>query len=430
MTPAKTVVQSSTIQSGLGHELRLQFPLLMQKTSKPVIYLDTAASAQKPASVLATMDAWYKTNYANIHRGVYDLSATSTALYEDARRVVAAFLDAPGSVYDVVFTKGTTDGINLLAHSLPAMFGKRTEIVLTQLEHHANIVPWQQAAARHGCKIRYIPILRDGTLDMSAARKLITLKTALVGCVHVSNALGTINPVEELLGLARKVGAFTIIDAAQSVAHLPLSVRELQSDFLVFSGHKLYGPTGVGALVGRHDILSQLAPYQTGGDMIREVTWGESTFADSPHRFEAGTPNIVGVIGLAAAITWLQGIGMSRVRAHDQDLLTYGHAVLSKITGVHIEGPGPSKTVGAISFSVAGMHPHDVATVLAERGICIRGGHHCAMPLMKELGLPGTCRASFGVYSTTQDIDALAVGIRHAQEIFGVVAARIERSRR
>lgn len=376
-------------------------------------YLDSAASSLTPKPVLDAMDDYYANYRANVHRGMYATSAKATERYEAVRGTVAKFLNA--STEEIVFTNGTTDTLNLLATSLGRTYGAGDEVVLTEMEHHANLVPWQEAAKRHGFALKFIPLKNDFTLDMDAARALITPKTKAVSVTHASNALGTVNPAKELAALAHAVGAVMILDAAQSAAHLKLDVRDLDCDFLAFSAHKTYGPTGVGALYGKKALLEKLEPMRYGGDMIREVKLESSTWNDAPWKFEAGTPNIAGVIGFGAALEYLMAINMDTVEAYDQALTAYALERLSKIPGVKLVGPTEGERIGAISFEVEGAHPHDLATLFDREGVAVRGGHHCAMPLMTKLGTTGTTRASFGIYNEEKDVDALVDALAKAK---------------
>ncbi len=377
-------------------------------------YLDSAASSLTPTPVVEAMNDYYQNFRANVHRGMYKTAGEATERYEAVRGVVAKFLNAASSE-EIVFTKGTTESLNLLATSLSRTFGPGDEVVLTEMEHHANVVPWQEAAKRHGFVLKFIPLTSAYALDMEAARALITPKTKAVSIAHASNALGTVNPVKDLAMLARAVGAVLILDAAQSVAHLKIDVRQLDCDFLAFSAHKAYGPTGVGVLYGKKALLEKMEPAQYGGDMIREVTYETSTWNDAPMKFEAGTPNIAGVIGLGAAIQYLEAIGMDVVETRDRALTTYALEKLSAIPGVRIVGPVAGERIGVVSFEMDGAHPHDLATLLDREGVAVRGGHHCAMPLMRKLGMTGTCRASFGVYSGNEDADALVEALKKAK---------------
>ncbi len=377
-------------------------------------YLDSAASSLTPKTVIEAMNEYYGNFRSNVHRGMYKTAGEATERYEAVRGIVAKFLNAFSSE-EIVFTKGTTEALNLLASSLGRTFGPSDEVVLSEMEHHANLVPWQEAAKRHGFVLKFIPLTSEYRLDMDAARALITPKTKAVSIAHASNVLGTINPAKELAALAHAVGAVLILDAAQSVAHMRVDVQDLDCDFLAFSAHKVYGPTGVGVLYGKKTLLEKMEPAQYGGDMIREVKYETSTWNDSPMKFEAGTPNIAGVIGLGAAVQYLEAVGMENVEAHDQELTAYALEKLSAIPDVTVIGPGAGERIGVVSFTVDGAHPHDLATLLDREGVAVRGGHHCAMPLMGKLGLTGTCRASFGAYNGKEDVDALVEALEKAK---------------
>ncbi len=377
-------------------------------------YLDSAASSLTPHAVIEAMNAYYENFRSNVHRGMYKTAGEATERYEAVRGTVAKFLNAAASE-EIIFTKGTTESLNLLATSLGGAYGPGDDVVLTEMEHHANLVPWQEAAKRRGFALKFIPLTPAYRLDMEAARALITAKTKAVSIAHASNALGTINPAKELAALAHAVGAVFILDAAQSVPHMKVDVQDLGCDFLAFSAHKAYGPTGTGILYGKKALLEKMEPAQYGGDMIREVTYEASTWSDAPMKFEAGTPNIAGVIGLGAAIDYLERIGMDSIEAHDRELTEYALEKLSAISDLKIVGPRAGERIGVISFEVAGAHPHDLATLLDREGVAVRGGHHCAMPLMRTLGLTGTSRASFGAYNDMQDVDALVEAIGKAK---------------
>lgn len=397
--------------------LRADFPILKRQLhGKPLAYLDSASTAQKPQVVLDAMQRFYTESNANIHRGVYQLSAEATAQYEGAHTAVADFLNA--KFEEIIFTSGTTHAVNLLSYALQPQLKPGDEIVLTELEHHSNLVPWQQLALRTKAKLRFIPLTSDGSIDLAAAEKLISERTKIVSCAHISNALGTIIPVRELAELAHSHNALIAVDAAQSVPHLPVDVNALGVDFLSFSGHKMYGPTGTGALYGRKELLEELPPFFTGGDMIKEVHWEESSWNDLPWKFEAGTPNIAGGVGLGAAVAYLEGIGMESIWKHEQELTAYALGKLRLLTGV--ECYGPTQRAGIIPFNVRGVHAHDVAAVLDSVGVCIRGGHHCTMPLHRKLNLAASARVSFGIYNTIADIDQLIVGISKVKQLFKV----------
>ncbi len=379
-------------------------------------YLDSAASSLTPLPVLEAMDAYYKECRANVHRGMYKTAGEATERYENARRTVAVFVNA--EYEEIVFTKGTTEALNGLAYVLGRNLKAGDEVVLSEMEHHANLVPWQQSAKRHGFILKFIPVKEDFTLDLDAARSMIGPKTKIVSLTHASNVLGTVNPVKELAALAHAVGALCVVDAAQTAPHRRLDVRDLDCDFLAFSGHKMLGPTGIGVLYGKKALLEKTDPFLYGGGMIREVALDHSTWNDLPWKFEAGTPNVAGAIGLGAAVEHLNAVGMENVEAHDRELTAYAIDKLSAIPGVRVIGPlggqAPDR-IGVLSFTIAGMHPHDLATLLDREGIAIRGGHHCAMPLMEKLKLAGTARVSFHVYNDEKDVDALVAAIEKAK---------------
>lgn len=398
--------------------LRRDFPIL-QKTNrgKPIIYLDSAASAQKPHQVIKAMSDFYLHDYANIHRGIYELSERATALYENARETVRKFIHAK-KAEEIIFVRGTTEGINLVAQSLGRSNWKAgDEVILSAMEHHSNIVPWYLLKQQIGIELKIIPVTDAGALDMEAYKRLFTSRTKMVALTHASNVLGTINPVKDITVIAHAHKVPVLLDGAQAVPHMPVNVQEMDCDFYVFSAHKLYGPTGVGVLYGKQELLSAMPPWQGGGDMIETVAFDNVTFAKSPQKFEAGTPDIAGVIGFAAAIDYLQEINMQAVFAHEQKLLAYAEPKLLAIPGLRIIGTTLPK-VGVISFVMENIHPHDMGTVLDNEGIAIRAGHHCAMPLMERYNIPATARASFGIYNNEQDIDALIAAIQLATRIF------------
>lgn len=395
------------------------FPILSRPVhGRRLAYLDNGATTQKPAAVIEAEARYYRESNANIHRGVHWLSQHATELYDSARKTVRALLNAP-HVEEIVFTRGTTEAINLVAQSWgQASLGAGDEILLTTMEHHSNIVPWQLLCERTGAVLKVVPVNDAGELELDAFDDLLGERTRLFAVTHVSNALGTVNPLPTLIEKAHAAGALVLVDGAQAVAHQPVDVQALGCDFYAFSGHKLYGPTGIGALYARAELLAAMPPWQGGGDMIRTVSFEGSTWADAPQRFEAGTPNIAGAIGLAAAIDYVQGIGLERVAAHERALLAYATEVTGAIPGVRIVGTARHKT-GILSFLVDGIHPHDLGTILDSEGVAIRAGHHCAMPLMTRFGIPGTARASLAIYNDTADIDALVTAIHKAQEMFG-----------
>ncbi|MQP67892.1 SufS family cysteine desulfurase [Niveispirillum sp. SYP-B3756] len=396
-------------------ELRQQFPIFARNPG--LVFLDTAASAQKPVAVIDGLAEFYRGDYANVHRGVYRLSARSTQRYEAARETVARFLNAAAS--EIVFVRGATEGINLVAQSWgPAFLKPGDQVLVSELEHHSNIVPWQMLRQRLGIELVVVPIDATGGLDMVAFARLLGPRTRLVAVTHVANVSGCVVPVVDIVRLAHEAGARVLLDGCQAVPRLPVDVRALGCDFYVFSGHKCYGPTGIGALYAREGLLDAMPPWQGGGDMIRTVCFEETTYQDGPQRFEAGTPDISGAIGLALALDFMTGLGGDAIRDHEADLTRYAEAMLGDVPGVSLVGAGDER-LGAVSFLVDGIHPHDLATIFDQYDVAVRAGHHCAQPLMDRLGLPATTRASFGVYSTRADVDALVAAVRAAQKLFG-----------
>ena len=397
---------------------RADFPILAERVyEKPLVFLDSAASAQKPQCVIDAVAHCYTHEYANIHRGVYWLSQRATQTYEGARVKVQGFINA-ASEREIIFTKSTTEAINLVATSYGgASLKAGDEIILSQLEHHANIVPWQLLRERIGVEIKVVPIDERGNFLLEEFEKLLSPRTRLVAVTHTSNALGTITPADEIVRLAHAQGALVLLDGAQSVVHGPVDVRALDVDFFTFSGHKLYGPSGIGVLYGKADILSAMPPYQGGGDMIRRVTFDKTEFADIPGRFEAGTPHIAGAYGLAAAIDYVTAIGMEAIAAHERDLLEYATGRLQEINSLRLIGTADQKA-GIVSFELDGVHAHDIGTILDREGIAVRVGHHCAQPVMDHFGIAGTVRASFGLYNDKADIDALVQALGAVREIF------------
>ncbi len=398
--------------------LRKDFPILdTQMRGRPLCYLDTAASAQKPRAVIDAMSEFYLRHYANIHRGVYQLSADATRRYDEVRTRVAGFIGA-GDPREIVFVRNATEAINLVARSWgDVQIGKGDEIVVTAMEHHANIVPWQMLAARKEARLRVAEIHDDGELDVTQLESLLGPRTRLIAFSHVSNVLGTVNPVREITAMARARGITTLVDGAQGVPHGPVDVASLGCDFYVFSGHKLFGPTGAGVLYGRFALLDAMPPFLGGGDMIERVSFKGTTYARAPQRFEAGTPDIASVIGLGAAIDYIDAIGMKNIAAYEQTLLAYATESLSAIPGLRIVGTAKEKAA-VVSFVLEGVHPHDIGTVLDGEGIAIRAGHHCAQPLMERLGLPATARASFAFYNTRAEIDQLVAALAKTRELF------------
>lgn len=395
--------------------IRSQFPILTREVNgHPLIYLDNAASSQKPRVVLEAIQNYYSKFNANVHRGIHTISQEATEMMENSRKKVRAFINAKHD-YEVLFTKGTTEGINLVAMSIAHLIKENDEILITEIEHHSNIVPWQILCQKTGAKLKFIPLKQDGTLDMDNLDHLITDKTKLIAINQVSNALGVINPIESIIEKAKKVGAWTLIDAAQSSPHLSIDVQKLDCDFLVFSGHKMYAPTGVGILYGKEEILNQLSPFHGGGEMIEEVWMEKSTYAGLPFKFEAGTPNIEANIVLGDAIDFINSIGIDQIQKHEDELLNYTHQKLSELDEVIIYAEN-AKRAGAISFNlnIDGVHPSDVGMILDKKGIAVRTGHHCAQPIMRKLGIKGTVRASFAVFNTKEEINQMIDGIKLA----------------
>ncbi len=401
-----------------AERLRADFPILRVRVNgKPLVYLDSAASSQMPQPVLDRWIRYQTTQHSNIHRAVHYLSETATAEYEAARRKLQAFVNARDES-EVIFTSGTTDAINLVAHGYGRRFiGEGDEIVLTTLEHHANIVPWQMVAHERGARIRVVPVNDRGELLIDEYLKLLGSRTRLVGVTHVSNALGTVNPVREMIAAAHDKGIPVLVDGAQAVPHMKVDVQALDCDFYAFSGHKMFGPTGIGVLYGKADWLEKMQPFKGGGDMILSVTFEKTTYNTIPFKFEAGTPPIAAAITLGAAVDYLNGIGMAEIQGHDTDIVDYATREINGIPGVRIIGTAEKKA-GVISFVIDGVHPHDVGTLLNDEGVAVRTGHHCAQPVMHRYGIPATSRASFAVYNTSDEVDALVAGIRKVQKVF------------
>ncbi|MBK5936800.1 aminotransferase class V-fold PLP-dependent enzyme [Halorhodospira halophila] len=399
--------------------LRADFPVLRREVNgRPLIYLDSAASAQKPQSVIDAELGCYQHYYANVHRGVHTLSQEATTAFEGARIEAQRFLNAP-SEREVIFLRGVTEAINLVAHSFVApRVGPGDEILVTHMEHHSNIVPWQLVCERTGATLRVVPIDDNGDVDLETVRGMIHERTRLVSVVHVSNALGTVNPVAEIAAMARAEGVPVLLDGAQAAPHLPVDVQELGVDFYAFSGHKAYGPTGIGVLWGRYEHLAGMVPYQGGGDMIRHVSFEGTEYAEPPARFEAGTPNIAGAIGLGEALRYIEAIGRERIAAREEELVGHAAEAIAAVPGVQLIGR-PQRRAGAVSFIMEGTHPNDVAMLLDEQGIAIRAGHHCAQPLMERYGVPATARASFGVYNTHDEVESLVVALEKVRRLFG-----------
>ncbi len=401
--------------------IRRDFPILRRRVGgRPLVYLDSAATSQRPVQVMAALTRFYRDHNANVHRGVHTLSVEATELYEGVREKVRALVGG-ASEREVIFTRGTTEAINLVAHGWGrAHLGPGDEVVISEIEHHSNIVPWQMLRDERGVALRVIPMRGDGTLDLDAARASIGPRTRLLAITHVSNALGTVVPVRELADLAHEAGAVVLVDGAQSVPHMPVDVNELGADFLAFSAHKMLGPTGVGVLWGRMEVLQSMQPFMGGGDMILTVSLERSTWNDIPHRFEAGTPNFADVVAFGTAIDYLGALGLDAVRRHELDLIDHGLAVLGDVPGVTLYGPRDADERGGVfSFSLEGVHPHDVGQLLSSHGVAVRAGHHCAQPVMQSLGVPATTRASVYLYSTRSELDALAEALRETARFFG-----------
>lgn len=398
--------------------VRADFPILrMRIHGKPLVYLDNANTTQKPAVVLEALQRFYRESNANIHRATHTLSERATEAYEGARERVRRFLNASNAA-EIVFVRNATEGINLVAQTFGRMVVKEgDEILLTEMEHHANIVPWQMLCEEKGARIRVAPINDRGELILDELERLLTSRTRLVGVVQMSNALGTVNPVGEVIGLAHARGIPVLVDGAQSAYHMSVDVRALDCDFFVFSGHKLYGPTGIGALYGRQSLLDQMPPYQGGGDMIRAVTFEKTIYADPPHRFEAGTPHIAGAAGLTAAVEYLHGLGMERVGAHEAAVLSEAEELLAGVPGLRLIGT-PRRRASVISFVLEGVHPHDIGTWLDAEGIAVRTGQHCAHPVMRRFGVPATVRMSLACYNTREEVRALAQALGKVREVF------------
>jgi cysteine desulfurase/selenocysteine lyase len=399
--------------------IRSAFPALAQTVhGRPLVYLDNAATAQKPAAVLEAIRRYYEEDNANVHRGVHVLSERATAAYDAAREAVRRFLNAESS-REIVFTRNATESINLVARAWgDASVGSGDEVLVTTMEHHSNIVPWQQLCARTGARLRAAPIDDRGALDLEAFARLVTSRTKLVAVVHQSNALGTVNPVAALAGLAHEAGALVLVDGAQAVCHQAVDVQAIGADFYAFTGHKLYGPTGIGVLYGREALLDLMPPFLGGGDMIRTVTFEGSTWNDLPAKFEAGTPHIAGAVGLHAAIDYVERIGLDAIGRHEAALLARATAAVSGLEGARVIGTAPERA-GVLSFVIEGIHPHDIGTVVDREGVAIRTGHHCAQPVMDRLGIPATARASFAMYNTSAEVDAFVAALDRARALLG-----------
>ncbi len=398
-------------------KIRADFPILFQDVhGHPLVYLDNAATSQKPKQVIAALDKYYEHDNSNVHRGVHLLSERATRDYEGARKKAADFIGAKEQ--EIIFVRGTTEAINLVANTfVRSRIHSGDEIVISTIEHHSNIVPWQILCEQTGAELKVIPVDDTGTLDMDAYAKLLGPRTKFVSVGHVSNALGTINPVKEMVALAHAKGIPVMLDGAQAVPHTPVDVMDLGCDFYAFSGHKMYAPTGIGVLYGKLEHLQAMPPWQGGGDMIASVTFNGTEYNEVPYKFEAGTPNIAGAIGLGAAIDYLQAIGMDKVAAHEHELLAYATDKLSQVPGIRIIGTAAEKA-GVLSFTIAGIHPHDVGSLLDHEGVAIRTGHHCAQPTMDRFGVPATNRASFAIYNTFEDVDRFVAAVQNVVEVF------------
>jgi len=418
MTALQTAARAQPAPDYDVERIRADFPILeLEVNGKPLVYLDNAASSQMPRQVIERIVRYQTTQHANVNRGVHYLSETATFEYEEARRKVQRFINAREE-REVIFTSGTTDAINLVAHGYGRKFiGAGDEIILTTLEHHSNIVPWQMLAEEKGAKIRVVPVDDAGELLLDGYEKLFNARTKFVGVMHVSNALGTINPIKRMIAFAHARGVPVLVDGAQAVPHLPVDVQDLDADFYAFSGHKMCGPTGIGILHGKASQLERMQPYKGGGDMILSVTFEKTTYNTLPHLFEAGTPPIAGAVGIGAAVDYLSTIGMEAIAAHEHVLLDYATAQLERLDGVRILGTAEHKA-SVLSFTIDGVHPHDVGTLLNQEGIAVRTGHHCAQPVMQRFHVAATTRASFALYNTMAEVDALVAGIRNVQKVF------------
>jgi cysteine desulfurase/selenocysteine lyase len=416
---AANVMHQPRAQAYDVQRVRRDFPILSRLVNgKPLVYLDSAASSQRPIQVIDAVDRYEKSSHANVHRGVHALSQEATEAFEGARDRVRRFINA-GSTKEVLFTRGTTEGINLVAQSYARpRLGKGDEILITALEHHANIVPWQLVCEQIGATLKVAPIDKTGDVPFDSFAKLLSPRTKIVAIAHVSNALGTILPVKRIIDAAHAHGAIVLVDGAQAIPHAAVDVRALDADFYAFSGHKLYGPTGIGVLYGKEAILDSMPPWQGGGDMIKSVSFERTTFNDLPWKFEAGTPNISGAVGLGAAMDYVEELGIENIAAHEQRLLTHATAELARIPGITLVGTAPHKAA-VISFTMEGVHPHDIGTILDAEGVAVRTGHHCAMPVMTFFEIPATARASFACYNTDEEIGKLVDALRKVREVFG-----------
>jgi cysteine desulfurase / selenocysteine lyase len=415
MATAATARQASTLNV---KAIREDFPILKQRIhGKPLVYLDNSATTQKPTHVLDALQRYYFEQNANVHRGVHTLSGRATDLYDAARVTAQRFLNA-ADPREIVYVRGTTEAINLVAQTWGRVnISKDDEIVLTEMEHHSNIVPWQILAQEKGAKIRAIPVSEKGELELDGLEKLLNAKTKIIALAHVSNVLGTVNPVADVVKIAKKRGITVLIDGAQAVAHEAVDVQAIGCDFYAFSAHKIFGPTGIGVLYGRAELLEKMPVYQGGGGMIGRVSFGGTTYADLPYKYEAGTPNIAGAIGMGAALEYVMNIGLDRIAAYEQELLAYATQQLSKVPGLRLTGTAAHKAA-VMSFVLDDVHPHDIGTILDREGVAIRAGHHCCQPLMGRLGVPATARASFAIYNTREEVDVLVKALGTVHEVF------------
>ena len=393
--------------------IREEFPILDQKINgEDLIYLDNAASTQKPKAVINAIKDYYENDHSNVHRGVHTLSVRATEAYENARVKVTEFLNSPNN-HQIIFTKGTTDSINLIATSITSLINENDEILITAMEHHSNIVPWQELCKRTGAVLKIIPINENGEILIDDYKDMVSAKTKLISVVHLSNTLGTINPIEDIIKIAKSHDVITVIDGAQAAGHLPIDVQQLDCDFYLFSGHKIFGPTGIGVLYGKEEVLNRIDPYQYGGEMILKVTFEETTYNSLPHKFEAGTPNIAGAVGIGASIDFINSLDRDLCHEYEMSLHDYALNQLEQIDGIRIIGKSSHKSA-IISFVIDGMHPHDIGTIINQKGIAVRTGHHCTMPLMDFYEIPGTVRASFSIYNNHSEIDKLIDAIKLA----------------
>lgn len=420
MTSASNVLQAVKPAGALDvGRIRADFPILnLQVNGKPLAYLDNAASSQMPKQIIDRLVRYQTSEHSNIHRAVHALSERATAEYEGARRKIQRFINAKEE-REVIYTRGTTDSVNLVMQGYGRAFlGAGDEIIVSQLEHHSNIVPWQMLCEEKGARLRVIPCNDAGELLLDDYAKLFNANTRFVAITHVSNALGTINPVKDMIATAHRYGVLVLVDGAQAVPHMKVDVQDLDCDFYAFSGHKMCGPTGIGILYGKAQLLEKMKPFEGGGDMILSVTFEKTTYNTIPHKFEAGTPPIAAAVGLGATVDYLENVGLDRIAAHEHDLLTYATEAFTQLKGVRIVGTAKEKAA-VLSFTLQGVHPHDVGTILNEDGVAVRTGHHCAQPVMRRFGIPATARASFYLYNTFAEVDALVAGIRRVQKIFG-----------